>query len=115
MVMEGLGCAANTPAGIGIFSNYFPPGPKRNQAFGVLGAGQPVGFIMGLVLGGILTQSRVTWRAIFFIQAGLGFFFVVLGWIVLAKDSTPLYTKGLDWGGAVLSTAGFGLMAYSLA
>ena len=57
----------------------------------------------------------MTWRAIFFIQAGLGFFFVVLGWIVLAKDSTPLYTKGLDWGGAVLSTAGFGLMAYSLA
>lgn len=71
---------------------------------------------MGLVLGGILTQSRVTWRGIFFIQAGLGFFFVVLGWIVLAKEqSTPLYTKGLDWGGAVLSTAGFGLMTYSLA
>jgi MFS family permease len=49
--MEGLGSACNTPAGIGIFSAYFPPGPKRNIAYGALGAGQPVGFIMGLVLG----------------------------------------------------------------
>lgn len=66
--------------------------------------------------GGLLTETRATWRAIFFIQAGLGFFFVVLGWIVLAKQqTTPLYTKGLDWGGAILSTAGFGLMTYSLA
>ena len=68
------------------------------------------------VSGGILTESSATWRAIFFIQAGLGFFFVILGWMVLAKEQTvPLYTKGIDWGGAVLSTAGFGLMTYSLA
>lgn len=68
------------------------------------------------VSGGILTESSATWRAIFFFQAGLGFFFVILGWMVLAKEQTvPLYTKGIDWGGAVLSTAGFGLMTYSLA
>jgi len=134
MAMEGLGSACNTPAGIGIFSAYFAPGLKRNKAFGALGAGQPVGFIMGLVLGnvmttatthlltlyfvrlgGILTESRATWRAIFFIQAGLGFFFVVLGWLVLEKEQTPRYAKGLDWGGAILSTAGFGLLTYSLA
>lgn len=116
MAMEGLGSACNTPAGIGIYSAYFPPGPKRNLAYGALGAGQPVGFILGLVLGGILTESRATWRAIFFIQAGLGFFFVVLGWLVFEKDQpSSMYTKGLDWGGAFLSTAGFALLTYSLA
>ena len=63
-----------------------------------------------------MTESSATWRAIFFFQAGLGFFFVILGWMVLAKEQTvPLYTKGIDWGGAFLSTAGFGLMTYSLA
>ncbi|KZP30068.1 MFS general substrate transporter [Athelia psychrophila] len=112
----GIGSACNTPAALGIFSSYFPPGPKRNAAYGALGAGQPVGFIMGLVLGGILTDSAATWRTIFYIQAGLGFFFVTIGWIVLDKKQTnPKYTKGLDWGGALLSIAGFGLLTYSLA
>ncbi|KZP16508.1 MFS general substrate transporter [Athelia psychrophila] len=111
-----IGSACNTPAAFGIFSSYFPPGPKRNAAYGALGAGQPVGYIMGLVLGGILAESRATWRTIFYFQAGLGFFFVAIGWIVLEKDQTnPLYTKGLDWGGVLLSMAGFGLLTYSLA
>jgi len=51
MAMEGLGSACNTPTAIGIFSAHFPPGPKRNMAYGALGAGQAVGFIIGLVLG----------------------------------------------------------------
>ncbi|KAJ7757480.1 major facilitator superfamily domain-containing protein [Mycena metata] len=112
----GLGAAANTPSGLGLFSASFPPGPKRNKAYGVLGAGQPLGFILGLILGGILAQSKATWRAVFYIQAGLGVFFVVLGFVFLIKQpSTPRYTKGLDWGGAILSAAGIGLLTYSLA
>jgi MFS family permease len=51
MAMEGLGSACNTPTAIGLFSAHFPPGPKRNIAYGALGAGQAVGFIIGLVLG----------------------------------------------------------------
>ncbi|KAJ6448959.1 hypothetical protein C8R47DRAFT_1265645 [Mycena vitilis] len=43
MAMLGLGAAANTPAGIGIIVSHFPPGARRNTAFGVLGAGQPLG------------------------------------------------------------------------
>ena len=53
MAMEGLGSACNTPTAIGLFSAHFPPGPKRNLAFGALGAGQAVGFIIGLVLGAL--------------------------------------------------------------
>lgn len=49
--MLGLGAAANTPAGIGIIASHFPAGPRRNTAFGILGAGQPLGYILGLVLG----------------------------------------------------------------
>ncbi|KAJ7157097.1 major facilitator superfamily domain-containing protein [Mycena filopes] len=112
----GLGAAANTPSGLGLFSASFPPGPKRNKAYGVLGAGQPLGFILGLILGGILAQSNATWRAVFYIQAGLGVFFVILGFMFLVKQApAPRYTKGLDWGGAILSTAGIGLLTYSLA
>ncbi|KAJ8522255.1 hypothetical protein ONZ45_g1154 [Pleurotus djamor] len=116
IALKGLGAAANTPSGIGLLSSYFPPGPKRNKAFGALGAGQPLGFIGGLIFGGILTDSRATWRSIFYIQAGLGFLFVALGWLVLPKTPpTHRYTKGIDWGGAILSMTGIGLLTYSLA
>ncbi|KAJ7666801.1 major facilitator superfamily domain-containing protein [Mycena polygramma] len=108
MAMLGLGAAANTPAGIGIIVAHFPPGARRNTAFGVLGAGQPLGYILGLVLGGLLSQSKATWRAIFYVQAALGALFEEDG-------GGKLYDKGLDWGGALLSTAGIGLLTYSLA
>ncbi|KAF7347388.1 MFS general substrate transporter [Mycena venus] len=112
----GLGAAANTPSGLGLFSAFFPPGPKRNKAYGVLGAGQPLGFILGLILGGILAQSKATWRAVFWVQGGLGVLFVILGFLFLVKQpSTQRYSKGLDWGGALLSAAGIGLLTYSLA
>ncbi|KAJ7248864.1 major facilitator superfamily [Mycena haematopus] len=117
MAMLGLGAAANTPAGIGILASHFPPGPRRNTAFGILGAGQPLGYILGLFLGGIFSESRATWRAIFYVQAGLGATFVVLGFFQLDKQPADdkLYAKGLDWGGALLSTAALGLLTYSLA
>ncbi|KAJ7888691.1 major facilitator superfamily-domain-containing protein [Mycena olivaceomarginata] len=117
LAMLGLGAAANTPAGIGIITSHFPAGPRRNTAFGILGAGQPLGYILGLVLGGILSESRATWRAIFYVQAGLGALFFILGLFCLDKQPTSdkLYGKGLDWGGALLSTAGLGLLTYSLA
>jgi len=118
VAMMGLGAAANTPAGISIFVTHFPPGPRRNNAFGFLGAGQPLGYILGLVLGGLLCQSRVTWRGIFYVQAGLGALFVTLGCLVLNKENPTdgrRYEKGLDWGGALLSTAGIGILTYSLA
>ncbi|KAJ7359135.1 major facilitator superfamily domain-containing protein [Mycena albidolilacea] len=113
----GVGAAANTPSGIGLLSASFPPGPKRNNAYGVLGAGQPLGFILGLILGGVLTQSRATWRAVFYMQSGLGLVFVILGFLFLAKPppSGRYYTKGVDWGGAILSAAGIGMLTYSLA
>ncbi|KAF9493130.1 MFS general substrate transporter [Pleurotus eryngii] len=116
VALKGMGAAANTPAGIGLLSIYFPPGPKRSTAFGAVGAGQPLGFIGGLVVGGVLTDSHATWRAIFYIQAALGGLFVVLGWLALPRAlETQRYKKGLDWGGAVISTVAVGLMTYSLA
>ncbi|KIK54808.1 hypothetical protein GYMLUDRAFT_48358 [Collybiopsis luxurians FD-317 M1] len=117
VALKGLGAAANTPAGIRIFVSHFPAGPSRNKAFGILGAGQPLGFILGLVLGGVLIESPATWRAIFYFQAGLAFLFVLLGFFCLENDHNTFgrYTKGLDWGGAFLSTAGIALLSYALA
>ncbi|KAF7349750.1 MFS general substrate transporter [Mycena sanguinolenta] len=117
LAMLGLGAAANTPAAIGVLASRFPPGSRRNTAFSILGAAQPLGYMLGLILGGLFSQSHATWRAIFYVQAGLGALFVVLGFFQLEKQPTgsKFYAKGLDWGGALLSTAGLGLLTYALA
>ncbi|KIJ59475.1 hypothetical protein HYDPIDRAFT_33163 [Hydnomerulius pinastri MD-312] len=115
MALKGIGSAANTPAAIGLCSSYFPPGPNRNTAYTALGVGQPIGFIMGLVLGGLLTDSPATWRSLFYIQAGLSALFTASSFFVFPKDHRERrYTKGLDWGGALLSTSGLALLTYSL-
>ncbi|TCD68852.1 hypothetical protein EIP91_009566 [Steccherinum ochraceum] len=112
---QGIGSAANTPAGIAMISSYFPPGKAKNRAFSILGAGQPIGYIVGLILGGILAQSSISWRAIYGLQAGLGLVLCVMGWIVLPADQAEKrYNKGLDWIGAILSTGGLGLLVYDL-
>lgn len=66
--------------------------------------------------GGVLSDSSASWRTIFWLQAGLSSLLVVTGWLVLPRDETSMrYNKGLDWVGAVLSTAGLGLLVYDLA
>ncbi|KAG1824941.1 major facilitator superfamily domain-containing protein [Suillus subaureus] len=86
MALLGIGSAANTPAAIGLCSSYFPPGANRSKAFSALGVGSPVGFVLGIIAsefcvatfpidnsfnfaGGLLTESRATWRSLFCIQA----------------------------------------------
>ncbi|OBZ77744.1 hypothetical protein A0H81_02617 [Grifola frondosa] len=114
--MQGIGAAANTPAGISIISSHFPAGKDKNMAFAILGAGQPIGFISGMIIGGLLSQSAATWRTIFWLQAGLGLSLSILGWFVCPDvNVSRRYSKGLDWIGAILSTGGIGLLTYDLA
>ncbi|EIM80377.1 MFS general substrate transporter, partial [Stereum hirsutum FP-91666 SS1] len=116
VALQGAGAATNTPGSIRALTSHFPPGNRRSQAFGILGAGQPIGFILGLIAGGLLASDGATWRAIFYIQAGLTFMFSVLGFVAIEKDEekSKRYTKGLDWCGTVLSTVAIVLLTYSL-
>src|SRR5699024_10258044 len=50
---------------VSIFTGNFKPGLRRNTALACLGAAQPTGFLVSLVLGGILTD-RVSWRGPFY-------------------------------------------------
>ncbi|KAH8832607.1 major facilitator superfamily domain-containing protein [Flagelloscypha sp. PMI_526] len=117
IAMKGIGAAATTPASLGIVVEHFPPGGDRNRVLGILGAFQPIGWIIGLVLGGALAGSSATWRSIFYIQTGLALGFGILGACLFSstRKDDARYTKGLDWGGAILSTIGIGLLTYSLA
>ncbi|KAI9061391.1 MFS general substrate transporter, partial [Trametes sanguinea] len=115
VALTGVGAAANTPTGISIFANHFESGPTKNRAIAALGAGQAVGYIVGLVGGGFLCQSEKLWPVIFYIQGGLAAVFFVLGVITIPSDAHhKRYTKGIDWVGAALSVGGVGLLTFVL-
>ncbi|CDO69413.1 hypothetical protein BN946_scf184791.g8 [Trametes cinnabarina] len=140
VALTGVGAAANTPTGISIFANHFESGPTKNRAIAALGAGQAVGYIVGLVgggrravsdldsglkatrgltvtahAGGFLCQDEKLWPVIFYIQGGLAAVFFVLGVITIPSDvHHKRYTKGIDWVGAALSVGGVGLLTFVL-
>ncbi|KAJ1310847.1 hypothetical protein OPQ81_009365 [Rhizoctonia solani] len=130
MALLGIGPAANTPAAVGLFGAHFT-GRAKEKAFAILGGAQPLGYIGGLIIGGILCQSPVGWRSLFWVQAALGAIFSAMAWYCLppnhpAPDSEDGHrdnTRGvmfkrlkrIDWVGAGLSTTGLGLFTFSLA
>lgn len=45
------------PTAVGLIANTFPKGTWRNVAFAMNGMGSPLGYALGLVLGGIFTDT----------------------------------------------------------
>ena len=51
VALMGIGAAANTPACLALITSNFPSNALRGKAVGIMGAGQPIGFTIGLILG----------------------------------------------------------------
>lgn len=130
----GFGASLLAPAATGILSESLPDGKFKNGAFACLGAGQPLGFILGLIIGGVFAKQQYAIYAIASFAAGL-FAFIAL--CTLPRDGERLRVKGrefteedqrsnanprtpgslllFDWTGAALSTAGIVLLTLGLA
>ncbi|KZV94470.1 major facilitator superfamily MFS-1 [Exidia glandulosa HHB12029] len=106
MGLLGLGASLNTPAGVGILASTFEGPAKQPMA-----SSYPVGFVVGIIVGGVMCQ-KTSWRAPYWIQAGLSLLFLVLAWFSLSKDalsqddSVFKRLRRMDWVGAALCTGG---------
>jgi MFS family permease len=79
----GFGPAAFTPAGTGILGSNLPPGKKKNIAFAILGAGQVLGYLGGLLLSSGFADN---WRGAFYLQFGLASAALLLACLALPKN-----------------------------
>lgn len=111
-MIQGAGAAIASPTAMALLVVTFPPGKARNQAFSVFAMMTGVGSVLGLVIGGALTQA--SWRWIFLINIPIGVLIVGLGLVVL-KASRAEETLGLDVRGAILATCGSTLLVFGLA
>ena len=85
-----------------------------------MGAGQPFGFCVGLVLGGLLIDS-IGWRAGYYICAAANLAFALVSFCSLPKtthESSNVLLRlkrELDWLGAAIVSTSLGLLSYVLA
>lgn len=85
-----------------------------------MGAGQPFGFCVGLVLGGLFIDS-IGWRAGYYICAAANIAFAFVSFWSLPKATQESYNvvsrlkSELDWLGAAMVSVSLGLLSYVLA
>jgi MFS family permease len=65
--VQGIGAALATPAALSLVTALFAPGPERTRALALWGALAGLGFAIGILLGGVITEVA-SWRWVFLIN-----------------------------------------------
>ena len=88
--VQGLGAALASPAAMAVLTASYAEGPERNRAFAVWGAISGGAGAVGMIIGGVLTQS-LGWRWIFFVNLPVGIAVLCLAgrFIPRGRDYTP--------------------------
>ncbi|MEV5238136.1 MFS transporter [Streptomyces cinnamoneus] len=110
--LQGLGAAMIVPTGMSLLTTTFTEGPQRERALGISGTLMSLGFTIGMVLGGVMTDS-LGWRSTMGLLAvaGAGVLLVAPG---LLTESRRADRPRLDVPGAVTVTGGLLALIYAL-
>ncbi|MEV6343776.1 MFS transporter [Actinoplanes sp. NPDC051851] len=109
---QGLATAIVTPSGMALITTSFPEGPLRNRALGLNGALLSLGFAVGAVLGGVLTDL-LSWRWNFLINIPVGIVLFVAALGLITESRSPNRPK-LDVPGAITVTLGLLALVFGL-
>jgi EmrB/QacA subfamily drug resistance transporter len=110
--VQGLGAAITAPAALSIITTTFT-GRDRNRALGVWTAVAAGGGVVGLVLGGLITDG-LGWQWVFLINVPPGIASLVVSLLLVPKDRHRGPSEQVDVLGAMFATAGLTLMVYGL-
>ncbi|HEX5585044.1 MFS transporter, partial [Gaiella sp.] len=111
--LQGLGGALVSPAALSIISTTFAEGAERAKALGVWAAIAIGGSAVGLILGGVLTQS-FSWPWIFFVNVPVGVVAFVLSLRLVPESKDEHASRSYDIGGAVTVTGGLMALVYAI-
>jgi EmrB/QacA subfamily drug resistance transporter len=101
---QGLFAALLAPAALALVSTTFISPTERGRAFGVFGSVSMVGTTLGLLLGGVLTET-LSWRWTMFVNVAM-VIPAVVGILILAPKAGRPVKERLDVFGAVTVTIG---------
>jgi len=98
---------------LGMIVTMFPEPREQAKAIGVFAFVASAGGSVGLLAGGVLTQS-INWHWIFFVNIPIGIATAVLAWRLLDGDKGIGFGEGADIPGAILITSSLLLGVYTI-
>jgi len=110
--LQGIGAAAIVPTGMSLLTTEFPEGPARDRALGISGTLLSLGFTVGMVAGGVMTDV-LGWRSTMGVLALFALIVLPLAPGLLPESRTPERPR-LDVPGAVTVTGGLLSVIYAL-
>jgi len=110
--LQGLGAAAIVPTGMSLLTTTFPEGPARDRALGISGTLLSLGFTIGMVSGGALTDT-LGWRSTMGLLSLFAVIVLPLAPGLLPESRTPARPR-LDVPGAITVTGGLLSLIYAL-
>lgn len=111
--VKGVSAAFTAPAGLSIITTSFPEGPVRNKALSIYTATGAIGFSLGLVVGGLLTEAG--WRWVFLLPVPVALVILAAAFRFVPDSGRPEGPRrSFDVAGATTITAGMLLLVYSV-
>jgi EmrB/QacA subfamily drug resistance transporter len=111
--VQGVGGAVASAVSLSLMMNLFTEPAERAKAMGIFGFVASGGGSIGVLLGGILTDS-LNWHWIFLVNIPIGGAVVLLSLRLLPSARGPASTQRLDVAGAVTVTAALMLAVYAI-
>jgi EmrB/QacA subfamily drug resistance transporter len=109
--LQGVGAALATPAALALITSLFPPGAERVRALSIWAALSGLGFAVGILLGGIITDLA-SWRWVFLINVPIAV--ASLGIVPrFITESRSTASPRFDAPGAITLTAGMSTLVYA--
>src|SRR5438105_8862934 len=110
---QGLGAAIISPSALSIVTTLFRDGAERNKALGAWGAVAGSAGAVGVLLGGILTDS-LGWEWVLWVNVPVALIALALTPGLIPESRSELTTRHFDAAGAITVTAGLSVLAYAL-
>ncbi|MFB8209286.1 MFS transporter [Streptomyces sp. NPDC056010] len=109
--LQGVFGALLAPAALSLLAVMFTDAKERAKAFGIYGAIAGGGGAVGLILGGLLTQT-LNWRWTFFVNIPFAIVAAAGAYFVIREPSGSRNRSSLDIPGVVLSALGLVSLVY---
>ncbi|MFE9636383.1 MFS transporter [Streptomyces sp. NPDC006463] len=110
---QGLGGALVFPTTLALINTTFAEGRARNRALGIWGGSGAAGLVIGVLLGGLLTQA-FGWEAVFLVNVVLAGPALLLAFVVIPRDGERERGRKFDLPGALSVTLGVTLIVFAL-
>ena len=111
--LQGFGAALVSPAALSIVTTTFAEGKERTKALGIWSAIAAGGGAVGLLLGGLLTDT-LSWRWVFFINLPIGIVAFILAARYVENTRSDERPETVDIAGATTVTSGLLVLVYDI-